>query len=510
MKSLVHRARIKFFFSPSYAEMLLVFFRRLLIGFASLVESDRDRLLTVFHLPSARPRTKLAMLELVHDPFDGFLLRLDSRGVICHLPLTGLDVIKRGSDKAGSGGSEPERWRHLRHPRRNRLGLRSLSDIGCGLRHGGSRMSARKTRGVEAADLSSRRPAPMEAKSAESLPDEPGQWQFEPKWDGFRCLAYKDGGAVDLRGKSGTSLGRFFPEVVATLEALPFERFVVDGELVIELNGRMSFDALQARLHPAASRIRRLAQETPARLILFDMLVGSDGSQMEALPLNERRSALETFGEKAAIAGKLIVTPCTRDLAQATKWLNDFNHDGRDGVVAKRLDGRYLSGERAMIKVKRLRTADCVVGGFRYLSGRDEVGSLLLGLYNAQGLLDHVGFTSTIANDERQALTRKLRALQARARVYGQGAGRAQPLEHGTQQQMGAAQAGTRGRSALRPGDERPVPPWDQAHCRFRPTRRRPAMLLARPDPSRRPEPRADNQGLRCNSGARRVQTRAA
>ncbi len=284
-------------------------------------------------------------------------------------------------------------------------------------------MSARKTRGVDAADLSSRRPAPMEAKSAELLPDEPGKWQFEPKWDGFRCLAFKDGDVVDLRGKSGASLARFFPEVVATLEALPFERFVVDGELVIELNGRMTFDALQARLHPAASRIRKLARETPARLILFDMLVGPDGSQMEALPLTERRSALEAFGEKAAIAGKLIVTPCTRDLARATEWLNDFNHDGRDGVVAKRLDGSYLSGERAMIKVKRLRTADCVVGGFRYLSGRDEVGSLLLGLYNAQGLLDHVGFTSTIANDERQALTRKLRALQAAPGFTGKAPG---------------------------------------------------------------------------------------
>ena len=274
-------------------------------------------------------------------------------------------------------------------------------------------MSARRTDGVEAPDSSSRPPAPMEAKSAESLPNEPGKWQFEPKWDGFRCLAFKDGGAVELRGKSGTSLGRFFPEVLATLLALPFERFVVDGELVIELNGRLTFDALQARLHPAASRIRKLSQETPARLILFDMLVGPDGSPVEALPLTQRRSALEAFGEKAAIAGKLIVTPCTRDLAQATEWLNDFSHDGRDGVVAKRLDGKYLGGERAMIKVKRLRTADCVVGGFRYLSGSDEVGSLLLGLYNAQGLLDHVGFTSTIANDEREALTRKLRALQA-------------------------------------------------------------------------------------------------
>jgi ATP-dependent DNA ligase len=276
-------------------------------------------------------------------------------------------------------------------------------------------MSARKRPGVEFPDLYSLRQgaAPMEARSAESLPNEPGEWQFEPKWDGFRCLAFKEAGAVELRGKSGTSLSRFFPEVVVTLLNVPFDRFVVDGELVIELNGRITFHALQARLHPAASRIRRLSQETPARLILFDMLVGTDGSPVGGLPLAERRSALEAFGEKAAIAGKLIVTPCTRDLIQATQWLDDFNRDGRDGVVAKRLDGQYLSGERAMLKVKRLRTADCVVGGFRYLSGRAEVGSLLLGLYNAQGLLDHVGFTSTIANEERPALTQKLRALHA-------------------------------------------------------------------------------------------------
>ena len=275
-------------------------------------------------------------------------------------------------------------------------------------------MSARKT-GVEFPDLSSLRldAAPMEARSAEALPNEPGEWQFEPKWDGFRCLAFRQGDTVELKGKSGTSLGRFFPEVVATLLDVPFERFVVDGELVIELNGRITFDALQARLHPAASRIRRLSVETPARLILFDILVGPGDSHLGALPLAERRSALEAFGEKAAIAGKLIVTPCTRDLAQATQWLDDFGRDGRDGVVAKRLDGKYLSGERAMIKVKRLRTADCVVGGFRYQIGGREVGSLLLGLYNPQGLLDHVGFTSTIAKDERPALTRKLRTLQA-------------------------------------------------------------------------------------------------
>ena len=283
-------------------------------------------------------------------------------------------------------------------------------------------MSPRRTRGAEYAGLPPRT-APMEARSAESLPDEPGKWQFEPKWDGFRCLAFKDGGAVELRGKSGTSLGRFFPEIVATLMDVPFERFIVDGELVIELNGRMTFDALQARLHPAASRIRRLSEETPARLILFDMLLGPDGSAVEALPLTERRSALEAFGEKAAIAGKLIVTPCTRDLAEATEWLNDFSRDGRDGVVAKRLDGQYLSGERAMIKVKRLRTADCVVGGFRYQSHSHEVGSLLLGLYNTQGLLDHVGFTSTIANDERAALTGKLQALRAAPGFTGKAPG---------------------------------------------------------------------------------------
>jgi ATP-dependent DNA ligase len=250
-------------------------------------------------------------------------------------------------------------------------------------------MSARMAHGVEFGDSFSFRldAAPMEARSAEALPDEPGQWQFEPKWDGFRCLAFKDGKTVELRGKSGKSLGRYFPEILATLLDAPFERFVVDGELVIELNGRLTFEALQARLHPAESRIRRLSEETPARLILFDMLMGPDGSPVGALPLTERRTALEVFGKTAAIAGKLIVTPSTRDFSQATRWLEDFDHDGRDGVVAKRLDGRYLSGERAMIKVKRLRTADCVVGGFRYQSGKAEVGSILLGFYNPRGLL---------------------------------------------------------------------------------------------------------------------------
>ncbi|MDB5361535.1 MAG: ATP-dependent ligase LigC [Rhodospirillales bacterium] len=253
---------------------------------------------------------------------------------------------------------------------------------------------------------------PMEAKSAESLPDDPDAWQYEPKWDGFRCLAFKSGGDVDLRAKSGKPLGRFFPEVVAMLAELPVERFVIDGELVIEIEGHLSFDALQMRLHPAASRILKLSNETPARLVLFDMLVTPDGKQFLDEPLTARRKALDAFGKKHAMPGRLIISPFTRDLDQAKRWLDDFGEGATDGVVAKRLDGGYQCGERAMIKVKRLRTADCVVGGFRYESKSREVGSLLLGLYDDDGKLNHVGFTSTITDDERPELTKRLEALR--------------------------------------------------------------------------------------------------
>ncbi len=253
--------------------------------------------------------------------------------------------------------------------------------------------------------------APMEARSAEVLPAEQGVWQFEPKWDGFRCLVFKEGGAVEIRGKSGKPLGRYFPEVVALLSELTQERFVADGELVIEIDGRLSFDALQMRLHPAESRIRKLAAETPARLVLFDMLMSPDGADMTVAPFAERRRALEAFGKTAARPGRLLITPFTRAAAEAEQWLAGYS--GTDGVVAKRLEAPYQSGERAMIKVKRLRTADCVVGGFRYQSRSREVGSLLLGLYDGDGRLDHVGFTSTISNSERPQLTRRLEALRA-------------------------------------------------------------------------------------------------
>jgi ATP-dependent DNA ligase len=253
---------------------------------------------------------------------------------------------------------------------------------------------------------------PMEARSAERLPADDGAWQYEPKWDGFRCLAFKAGNAVELRAKSGKPLGRYFPEVVAMLRELAADRFVVDGELVIEIDGRLAFDALQMRLHPAESRIRKLSRETPARLILFDILAAPEGSVVIDRSLGQRRQLLEAFMAGAAIPKKLVISPATHDLASAERWLHEAGHGATDGVVAKLLAGPYQSGERAMVKVKQLRTADCVVAGFRYESGSREVGSLLLGLYDDQGKLDHVGFTATITDEERPALTRRLEALR--------------------------------------------------------------------------------------------------
>jgi ATP-dependent DNA ligase len=249
---------------------------------------------------------------------------------------------------------------------------------------------------------------PMEAKTAEAIPTEDGPWQYEPKWDGFRCLAFREGSEVELRAKSGKPLGRYFPEVIAFFRSLDAARFVLDGELMVELGGRSAFNALQMRLHPAESRIRKLAAETPARLTLFDMLVGTDGTKLLEKPLSERRAALETF---AAERDGLALSPVTGDVKVAKSWLAEPGGN-MDGIVAKRLLDPYLPGERAMIKVKRLRTADCVVGGFRYLNDRREVGSLLLGLYDEAGKLNHVGFTSTISDGDRPSLTARLEAMR--------------------------------------------------------------------------------------------------
>jgi len=250
---------------------------------------------------------------------------------------------------------------------------------------------------------------PMEAKLVSELPEEPG-WQFEPKWDGFRCLAFRAGGEVDLRAKSGKPLARYFPEVAVFLKTLKPQQFVVDGELAIPLDGTLSFDALQMRVHPAESRIRKLAVDTPAIFILFDMLLDEKGASLIEQPLTKRRAALERFFKAVKGAEGLKLSPYTSNRKQAQRWLDEAR-GALDGVVAKRSDGPYLPGERAMLKVKRLRTADCVVGGFRYASGSNQVGSLLLGLYNKEGKLDHVGFTATISNEERPALTKKLEKL---------------------------------------------------------------------------------------------------
>jgi ATP-dependent DNA ligase len=249
----------------------------------------------------------------------------------------------------------------------------------------------------------------MEARLTEQLPE--GGWQYEPKWDGFRCLAFKRGNDVELRAKSGKSLTRYFPEVATILGGLPYDQFVVDGELLIEVDGHLSFGALQMRLHPAASRIEKLSRHTPAHLMLFDILRTPDGEVVMDRPLSVRRRRLEQFIRGSRQPG-LSISPFTRDRDVAASWLED-ERPSTDGVVAKRLDGTYEAGERAMIKVKRLRTADCVVGGFRYGNDSQLVGSLLLGLYNDAGNLDHVGFTSAIPAAERPALTRRLEALRA-------------------------------------------------------------------------------------------------
>ncbi|WP_313760133.1 ATP-dependent DNA ligase [Rhizobium sp.] len=250
---------------------------------------------------------------------------------------------------------------------------------------------------------------PMEAKLAETLPEGDG-WSYEPKWDGFRCLAFKNGREVDIRAKSGKPLGRYFPEVIAFLASIDIQQFVIDGELVIDLDGKLSFDALQMRLHPAESRIKKLSVETPARLVAFDMLMDPGGHVLLGRPLSERRAALKSFTEKAACA-KIQLSPATNRIADATGWL-EASGTNTDGVVCKRLTDPYQPGERAMVKVKRIRTADCVVGGFRYESDSKMVGSLLLGLYNDEGKLDHVGFTSGISDADRAELTGKLEALQ--------------------------------------------------------------------------------------------------
>ena len=248
---------------------------------------------------------------------------------------------------------------------------------------------------------------PMEAKAVAKIPDGEG-WQYEPKWDGFRCIAFREGDRLAMQSKSGQPLERYVPEVAQALRALEAARFVLDGELFIERGGGLDFDALLQRIHPAASRIERLAKETPAHFAVFDLL--ADGERTYAhSPLAERRGALEQFAAKQFHRGGTIgMSPATRDREDADRWLSGgVAHF--DGVVAKRLEMPYRFGERdGVVKIKRTYTADCVVGGFRKTKDGKTIASLLLGLYDDAGLLHLVGFVGSMSAAERSRAAERL------------------------------------------------------------------------------------------------------
>lgn len=262
----------------------------------------------------------------------------------------------------------------------------------------------------------------MEARLVAEIPSGE-EWQYEPKWDGFRCLAFRRGPSLQLQSKSGQPLERYFPEVVAELERLAATRFVLDGELVVAVGGALSFDDLLLRIHPAASRVRRLAAERPAQYILFDLLLDADGTDLTSRPLRERRQALEAFAERyTGGAAGLRLSPATRDFAVVTNWF-EGSGGALDGVVAKRLACPYKSGERdGMVKVKRKRTADCVVGGARFADD-GGVASLLLGLYDRAGSLNYVGFASAFAAHERAPLASRLLPLAGTSAFTGRSPG---------------------------------------------------------------------------------------
>jgi ATP-dependent DNA ligase len=252
---------------------------------------------------------------------------------------------------------------------------------------------------------------PMEARSVEEIPTGE-EWQYEPKWDGFRCLAFRDGDKIFLQSKNGQPLARYFPDVVANVAKLPQQQFVLDGELVISIGGALSFDELQLRLHPAASRVQKVAAAHPAVYIVFDLLAENGKSHLK-LNLRERRKILEKFARSNLRSAKSIrLSPATTDYRVANDWFQKTGRD-LDGIIAKRLDAPYASGERtAAFKIKQIRTADCVVGGFRYATGKHVIGSLLLGLYDDDGLLHHVGFISGFKASDRRALTEKFERLR--------------------------------------------------------------------------------------------------
>ena len=251
---------------------------------------------------------------------------------------------------------------------------------------------------------------PMLAKLADTVPDADG-YLYEPKWDGFRAIVFRGGpGELYIQSRDLRPLDRYFPELHdALLEALP-DQCVVDGEIVIAGDGGLDFDALQMRLHPAASRVAKLAEETPSSFVAFDLLA-ADGADLMGASQAERRAALERLLEDAR--PPLHLTPMTRDHDVAERWLEEFEGAGLDGVIAKPEDAAYQPGKRSMLKIKHVRTADVVVAGFRWhKSGNDRVGSLLLGLYDDRGALQHVGVTSSFTMKKRRQLAEELEPLR--------------------------------------------------------------------------------------------------
>ena len=254
----------------------------------------------------------------------------------------------------------------------------------------------------------------MEARSVDAIPVGE-EWQYEPKWDGFRCLLTRDADTVAMYSKSGQDLSRYFPEVVVAARTLREKRFVLDGEIVVPIGGRFSFDELLQRIHPAASRVKKLAEKTPALFLAFDLLKKGK-IELAAAPLTKRRLQLEDFAARYFSGGSVFrLSPASLKPKDAERWLASAG-GGSDGVIAKRIDLPYQAGTRdGMQKIKRYRSADCVIGGFRYGENRQKghrlVGSLLLGLYDAEGLLHHVGFSSSIKAKDKPALTNKLEAV---------------------------------------------------------------------------------------------------
>jgi len=254
---------------------------------------------------------------------------------------------------------------------------------------------------------------PMECLPVSTIPIGPN-WQYEPKWDGFRCLAFRDGGEIYLQSKAGQPLARYFPEVVETLLAVKAKKFVLDGELVIPIEGVLSFDDLLQRIHPAASRIAKLSKEIPASFLVFDLLVDARGRRLVDDSLRERRKALEEFASRSfGNLERLHLSPAAEERAEVERWFAMVG-GALDGVVAKRSDFNYRSGDRTGAqKIKHLRTADCVIGGFRYSKDKTGVASILLGLYDGSGKLNHVGFSSGFQTGERRDLLKKLEPLIA-------------------------------------------------------------------------------------------------